>query len=115
MLVAKGYPDIGWNPVEGERYLDFLRFAVFCNGNPFSSTHSPPTQKTSCDDFGTFMLACVLISFRINLVIQIVWSFYRIWLDYLYLTIVFQGIFVSHSLYIFRESIHGIYHFSDIR
>lgn len=32
MLVHKGYPDIGWNPVEGERYLDFLRFAVFCNG-----------------------------------------------------------------------------------
>ncbi|KAM9364976.1 ryanodine receptor 2 [Pholidichthys leucotaenia] len=32
MLVAKGYCDIGWNPVEGERYLDFLRFAVFCNG-----------------------------------------------------------------------------------
>lgn len=33
LLVSKGYPDIGWNPVEGERYLDFLRFAVFCNGN----------------------------------------------------------------------------------
>ena len=33
MLVSKGYPDIGWNPVEGERYLDFLRFAVFCNGS----------------------------------------------------------------------------------
>ncbi|XP_041866038.1 ryanodine receptor 2 isoform X2 [Melanotaenia boesemani] len=32
MLVAKGYTDVGWNPVEGERYLDFLRFAVFCNG-----------------------------------------------------------------------------------
>ncbi|XP_070398109.1 ryanodine receptor 2 isoform X1 [Nothobranchius furzeri] len=32
MLVAKGYTDIGWNPVEGERYLNFLRFAVFCNG-----------------------------------------------------------------------------------
>nr|XP_021335867.1 ryanodine receptor 2 [Danio rerio] len=32
MLMSKGYPDIGWNPVEGERYLDFLRFAVFCNG-----------------------------------------------------------------------------------
>ncbi|CAJ1067174.1 ryanodine receptor 2 [Xyrichtys novacula] len=32
MLVAKGYPDIGWNPVEGERFVDFLRFAVFCNG-----------------------------------------------------------------------------------
>ncbi|XP_075894426.1 ryanodine receptor 2 [Nelusetta ayraudi] len=32
LLLAKGYPDIGWNPVEGERYLDFLRFAVFCNG-----------------------------------------------------------------------------------
>lgn len=36
MLVRKGYPDIGWNPVEGERYLDFLRFAVFCNGDNFS-------------------------------------------------------------------------------
>lgn len=36
MLVAKGYPDLGWNPVEGERYLDFLRFAVFCNGKSFS-------------------------------------------------------------------------------
>uniref|UniRef100_F6UA28 Ryanodine receptor 2 n=1 Tax=Ornithorhynchus anatinus TaxID=9258 RepID=F6UA28_ORNAN len=32
LLVSKGYPDVGWNPVEGERYLDFLRFAVFCNG-----------------------------------------------------------------------------------
>uniref|UniRef100_A0A673CUD6 Ryanodine receptor 2b (cardiac) n=1 Tax=Sphaeramia orbicularis TaxID=375764 RepID=A0A673CUD6_9TELE len=32
ILLSKGYPDIGWNPVEGERYLDFLRFAVFCNG-----------------------------------------------------------------------------------
>ncbi|NXF05243.1 RYR2 protein, partial [Smithornis capensis] len=32
LLIFKGYPDIGWNPVEGERYLDFLRFAVFCNG-----------------------------------------------------------------------------------
>lgn len=34
MLVAKGYPDLGWNPIEGERYLSFLRFAVFCNGKP---------------------------------------------------------------------------------
>ncbi|XP_062858397.1 ryanodine receptor 3 isoform X2 [Trichomycterus rosablanca] len=32
MLVAKGYPDISWNPIEGERYLSFLRFAVFVNG-----------------------------------------------------------------------------------
>ncbi|XP_032882821.1 ryanodine receptor 3 isoform X4 [Amblyraja radiata] len=32
VLVAKGYPDIGWNPIEGERYLLFLRFAVFVNG-----------------------------------------------------------------------------------
>ncbi|KAM9224986.1 ryanodine receptor 1 isoform 1-T1 [Dugong dugon] len=32
MLLAKGYPDIGWNPCGGERYLDFLRFAVFVNG-----------------------------------------------------------------------------------
>lgn len=32
MLLSKGYPDIGWNPIEGERYLSFLRFAVFVNG-----------------------------------------------------------------------------------
>ncbi|XP_041952430.1 ryanodine receptor 3 isoform X1 [Alosa sapidissima] len=32
MLVNRGYPDIGWNPMEGERYLSFLRFAVFVNG-----------------------------------------------------------------------------------
>ncbi|KAB5561969.1 hypothetical protein PHYPO_G00012580 [Pangasianodon hypophthalmus] len=32
LLLSKGYADIGWNPVEGERYLDLLRFAVFCNG-----------------------------------------------------------------------------------
>ncbi|KAK1792879.1 hypothetical protein P4O66_001586 [Electrophorus voltai] len=32
LMLSKGYPDIGWNPVEGERYLNFLRSAVFCNG-----------------------------------------------------------------------------------
>ncbi|KAI9543854.1 Ryanodine receptor 3 [Dissostichus eleginoides] len=32
MLLAKGYPDLGWNPIEGERFLSFLRFVVFCNG-----------------------------------------------------------------------------------
>ena len=31
-LVAKGYPDLGWDPVEGERYLDFLRFCVWVGG-----------------------------------------------------------------------------------
>ena len=31
-LVNKGYPDIGWDPVEGERYLDFLRFCVWVAG-----------------------------------------------------------------------------------
>ncbi|NWI74403.1 RYR2 protein, partial [Dryoscopus gambensis] len=31
VLLSKGYPDIGWNPIEGERYLSFLRFAVFAN------------------------------------------------------------------------------------
>lgn len=45
MLLAKGYPDIGWNPVEGERYLDFLRFAVFCNGDLDSSV-----LKKLCND-----------------------------------------------------------------
>jgi ryanodine receptor 2 len=28
-LIEKGYPDLGWDPVEGERYLDFLRFCVW--------------------------------------------------------------------------------------
>uniref|UniRef100_UPI00358EA68B ryanodine receptor 2-like n=1 Tax=Myxine glutinosa TaxID=7769 RepID=UPI00358EA68B len=31
-LLARGWPDIGWNPLEAERFLDFLRFAVFVNG-----------------------------------------------------------------------------------
>ena len=31
-LTAKGYADVGWDPVEGERYLDFLRFCVWVNG-----------------------------------------------------------------------------------
>ena len=31
-LVAKGYPDIGWDPVEGERFLDFFKFCVWVNG-----------------------------------------------------------------------------------
>ncbi|XP_071050495.1 ryanodine receptor isoform X2 [Onthophagus taurus] len=31
-LVEKGYPDLGWDPVDGERYLDFLRFCVWVNG-----------------------------------------------------------------------------------
>lgn len=35
MLLSKGYPDIGWNPCGGEKYLDFLRFAVFVNGQIF--------------------------------------------------------------------------------
>jgi ryanodine receptor 2 len=33
-LYAKGYPDIGWDPVEGERFLDFLKFCVWVNGKP---------------------------------------------------------------------------------
>jgi ryanodine receptor 2 len=31
-LLMKGYPDIGWDPVEGERFLDFFRFCVWVNG-----------------------------------------------------------------------------------
>uniref|UniRef100_A0A0N4ZPH7 Ryanodine receptor 44F n=1 Tax=Parastrongyloides trichosuri TaxID=131310 RepID=A0A0N4ZPH7_PARTI len=31
-LIAKEYPDIGWDPLEGERYIDFLRFCVWING-----------------------------------------------------------------------------------
>lgn len=31
-LLERGYPDLGWDPVEGERYLDFLRFCVWVNG-----------------------------------------------------------------------------------
>lgn len=46
MLLAKGYPDIGWNPIEGERYLSFLRFAVFVNGA-----------------FSLFFLPIIIISF----------------------------------------------------
>ncbi|CDQ71320.1 unnamed protein product [Oncorhynchus mykiss] len=40
MLLDKGYPDIGWNPIEGERYLSFLRFAVFVNGESVEENSS---------------------------------------------------------------------------
>lgn len=50
MLVSKGYPDIGWNPVEGERYLDFLRFAVFCNGDCLNSFETGSMFSVSCCD-----------------------------------------------------------------
>lgn len=55
MLLAKGYPDIGWNPIEGERYLSFLRFAVFVNGVSslfclsFISVHSVCISKKATD------------------------------------------------------------------
>ncbi|KAL7671399.1 hypothetical protein ACOME3_006297 [Neoechinorhynchus agilis] len=32
-LFAQGYHDIGWDPVEGERFLDFLKFCVWVNGD----------------------------------------------------------------------------------
>ncbi|KAI0981288.1 hypothetical protein GJ496_001976 [Pomphorhynchus laevis] len=32
-LCSKGYQDIGWDPVEGERFLDFLKFCVWVNGD----------------------------------------------------------------------------------
>lgn len=48
MLVAKGYPDLGWNPIEGERYLSFLRFTVFCNG---TSSVTLRSQVMAGDDF----------------------------------------------------------------
>lgn len=38
-LVEKGYPDLGWDPVEGERYLDFLRFCVWVNGEFHKNTN----------------------------------------------------------------------------
>lgn len=59
MLVRKGYPDIGWNPVEGERYLDFLRFAVFCNGetlNSYSFTGSFMCSQLNCVAFNNEVL-----------------------------------------------------------
>lgn len=57
ILLSKGYPDIGWNPCGGEKYLDFLRFAVFVNGVSLFHTHThtlvvtvslPPRPHYSC-------------------------------------------------------------------
>lgn len=45
-LIEKGYPDLGWDPVEGERYLDFLRFCVWVNGKlTFSSGFQDVLKK----------------------------------------------------------------------
>ena len=43
-LLTKGYPDIGWDPVNGERFLDFFRFCVWVNGG-FSTGANLCTQK----------------------------------------------------------------------
>lgn len=49
MLLAKGYPDVGWNPIEGERYLSFLRFAVFVNSeSQFSMPFRPRKAQSQC-------------------------------------------------------------------
>ncbi|CAM4882414.1 unnamed protein product [Rotaria socialis] len=32
-LFVQGYHDIGWDPVDGERFLDFLKFCVWVNGD----------------------------------------------------------------------------------
>ena len=48
MLLAKGYPDIGWNPCGGEKYLDFLRFAVFVNGLIFNLLHNTVFNSSAC-------------------------------------------------------------------
>ncbi|CAF1123978.1 unnamed protein product [Adineta steineri] len=32
-LFLQGYHDIGWDPVDGERFLDFLKFCVWVNGD----------------------------------------------------------------------------------
>ena len=29
---AAGYPDLGWDPIQGERFLEFLKFSVWVNG-----------------------------------------------------------------------------------
>uniref|UniRef100_A0A2C9M0R9 RIH domain-containing protein n=1 Tax=Biomphalaria glabrata TaxID=6526 RepID=A0A2C9M0R9_BIOGL len=39
-LLEKGYPDIGWDPVEGERFLDFFRFCVWNNGKRLDVTNN---------------------------------------------------------------------------
>ncbi|NXX47723.1 RYR3 protein, partial [Tricholaema leucomelas] len=48
VLLAKGYPDIGWNPIEGERYLSFLRFAVFVNSE-YCSLAAKSHPKLPCN------------------------------------------------------------------
>lgn len=49
MLLAKGYPDVGWNPIEGERYLSFLRFAVFVNSeSQFPMPFRPRMAQKHC-------------------------------------------------------------------
>ena len=60
MLLAKGYPDVGWNPIEGERYVAFLRFAVFVNSESHV-LHAPQTQDriiTYTQQEHTFIAFC---------------------------------------------------------
>lgn len=56
MLLSKGYPDIGWNPCGGEKYLDFLRFAVFVNGQIFYLLHNAIFNYNAHNVFSPLLL-----------------------------------------------------------
>jgi hypothetical protein len=60
--VAKGYPDLGGDPVEGERFLDFLRFCVWVNGEMlriinFTKLHNATPLPTTVGNY-SFHFRC---------------------------------------------------------
>lgn len=60
MLLSKGYPDIGWNPCGGEKYLDFLRFAVFVNGKICATQFSIESYYPDCFCFSQILISVYL-------------------------------------------------------
>ena len=58
-LVSLGYPDIGWDPVEGERFLDFLRFCVWVNGTCIYLRHKYHKYLSTGRIIETVNLYCI--------------------------------------------------------
>lgn len=61
-LLEKGYPDIGWDPVEGERFLDFLRFCVWVNGETLALFCSQ-YQLSSFFHRGNYLLVHIKVDY----------------------------------------------------
>lgn len=70
-LLAKGYPDIGWDPVEGERFIDFLRFCVWVNGKHLLDIDVMTSPNPPLDVLMTSLVVGESVEENANLVVRL--------------------------------------------